>query len=62
MSIEQDIDPWEVVETPCFPNTWKVRPTHTYREDNLLSRFFDSKIAAQVEADRLNAEYRGRLE
>jgi len=45
---------WHVVETPCWPNAWKVKPVgqpggnHTYW-------FFRSKADAEAEARRRNA-------
>jgi hypothetical protein len=44
---------WRVVETPCFPNSWKVVNDH-YRLDNAACNYFPTIVEAQAEADKRN--------
>ena len=44
---------WRVIETPCFPNSWKVVNDY-YRQDNATCNYFTTAIEAQTEADERN--------
>ena len=44
---------WRVIETPCFPNSWKVVNDY-YRPNNSFSEYFPSPEVARAEADRRN--------
>jgi hypothetical protein len=44
---------WITVETPCFPNSWKVVST-LYTPSNSTGEYFPSRELAQAEADRRN--------
>jgi hypothetical protein len=50
-------NPWRVVETPCYPCSWKV-VSDLYRPDNAPHNFFATRGGAQAEADRRNAARR----
>ena len=44
---------WYVIETSCFPNSWKVANDY-YRPNNSTSEYFPSYSKAQDEADERN--------
>jgi|GEM_PF-5956000 len=44
----------KVIETPCYPNSYKVVLPHPYKDDNSVSRFFPSKELAEAEAHKIN--------
>jgi hypothetical protein len=41
----QRIQKWRVIETACFPNSWKIEAVGC-RPDNSTSNFFPSRGAA----------------
>ena len=45
----------KVIETPCYPNSYKVVLPRPYRDDNSVSRFFPSKELAKKEAHKIDS-------
>ena len=43
---------YKVIDTPCWPDRWKVVPVGNYRQDNAACNYFPSYQAAQLECVR----------
>lgn len=46
---------WYVIETPCYPKSFKVQNDY-YRPDNDSRHYFTSRELAQIEADKRNSD------
>jgi len=49
---KEDNMKYRVIDTPCWPDRWKVVPIGNYRESNALTNYFPSLAAAQAECIR----------
>jgi len=52
---------YKVVDTPCWPNRWKVVPDGNFRDNNGTCNYFPSYQAAQSECIR-REKYRAKLQ
>lgn len=43
---------YKVIDTPCWPNRWKVVSDGNFRESNAPSDYFPSRAAAELECVR----------
>ena len=53
-------DVWKVIETPCFPNAWKVVSSE-YQHNNAGYLYHPTKEEAQKQADEFNKTHNEKL-